>query len=57
MKQEKFRLCTTAKREEIDWVLSESVHEVVPRVCGFNKQGACLNYDVGKFVKQKEINH
>ena len=25
------------------------------RVCGFNKQGACFNHDVGEFVKQREI--
>ena len=25
------------------------------RVCGFNKQGACLNHDVDEFVKQSEI--
>ena len=30
MKQEYVRLRTTAKREEIDWVQSESVHEIVP---------------------------
>ena len=31
---------------------SNAIHR---RVCGFNKQGACLNHDVGEFVKQREI--
>ena len=48
MMQEYVRLRTTAKREEIDWVHSESVHEIVPmqdtdESVDSHKQGACLN--------------
>ena len=88
-------LVLAARREEIDWVDSEGVHEIVPlqeckdvgkkpldlirvdtdesvdptrkkirsRLCareyktkkqGRSCEGACLNYDVGEFVEQRE---
>ena len=59
MKQEQGRLRATAEREEIERVHPENVYEMVcvlhKRVCGFNKQGACLNPDVGEFVKQRKF--
>ena len=51
---------TTAKREEIDWVHSESVHEVVPMrdtdesVDSTSKVLVSI-INVGEFVKLREI--